>query len=75
MLQADVSWRYHIMFFIKEIKEQLVGMLIKLLQFASSIEIIGRKSTIDVGSVGCRSKLSKSQDGTHMILSFSNHPH
>jgi hypothetical protein len=50
-------------------------MLIELLQFVSSIGIIGRKSTIDVGSVGCRSKLSKSQEGTDMILSFSNHPH
>jgi hypothetical protein len=36
--------------FIKEIKEQLGGMLIELLQFVSSIGIIGRKSTIDSGS-------------------------
>jgi hypothetical protein len=49
-------------------------MLIELLQFVSSMGITGRKSTIDAGSGGCRSKLSKSQDGTHMILSFSNHP-
>ena len=62
------------MFFIKEIKEQLGGMLIELLQFVSSIGIIGRKSTIGAGSVGCRLKLSKSQDGTDMLLSLSNYP-
>lgn len=61
------------MFFIKIIKEQLGGMLIELLQFVSSIKIIGRKSTIDPGAVGCRSKLRESQDDTDMILSFSNH--
>jgi hypothetical protein len=37
VLQVEVSWQYQIMFFIKEIKEQLGGLLIELLQFISSM--------------------------------------